>query len=189
MELNTAAGTVDVGFPRVVEIAVGILDMLSVALGAEGFVREDGLIEMTVVGFALEDCAPPDEAGTVADAVGIGIESVLVSVNLGIELDDEAGELPIGSDEAWTEVTDDRSEIVVDDGAMLFVALPGAVWLFRFEDAALVTDTGAEVLAPAWELGCAPEVGKRVLGLLNSGIDDGFAGPPFDVAEVGAAPV
>lgn len=99
MELNTAAGTVDVGFPTVVEIAVGILDMLSVALGAEDFVREDGSIEMTVVGFALDDCGPPDEAGTVGDAVGIGIESVLVSVNLGIELDDDAGELLTGADD------------------------------------------------------------------------------------------
>lgn len=78
-------------------------------------------------------------------------------------------------------MTDDRSEIVVEDGAPL-----GAVWLSRLEGAALVADTGAVVLAPAWELGCAPEVDKRVLGLLNSGIDDGFAGLPLDIAEVGA---
>jgi len=170
----------------VVEIAVGILDTLSVAVD-DGFVRVEGLIEMTMVGFGAEsdDCGLPDEAGIVGDTVGIGIESVLVSVNIGIDLDDEASELPTRSDDGWTEVTDDRSEIVVEDGAALLV------WLFWFEGLAVVADTGGDVLVAAWELGfgCAPEaglVGKRVLGLLNSGIDDGFSGVPLDVAEIGA---
>jgi hypothetical protein len=45
----------------------------------------------------------------VSDAVGSGIGSVLVSVNLGIELD-EASE-PAGGDGAETEATEDEAEM------------------------------------------------------------------------------
>jgi len=102
-----AAGTVDVALAVGSGITVGIWEMLSDMLDTDDvgmLVREDGLIVMSVVGFAggaADACDPPGadkEAVWVSDPVGSGIGSVLVSVNLGIEIEDNASELASGDD-------------------------------------------------------------------------------------------
>lgn len=163
MEAYTAAGMVDDGFATVVAITVGMLETLIEPLEEEitdevsgvcvesvdDLVSEAGLIVMSVVGFdalvTSGDWKPPDADKVVdamSDAVGIGIESVLVSVNLGIEVDDDENEL-LSVDSI------DPTEDEVDAGVTVFSPLPEALELFGaaiLGDKAPVDDEAAMLL-------------------------------------------